>query len=206
MQYDKDFMECLKEMVLKMATISKFAVADDADFLSLFKYHVQELFGWQALAAFNSREGYLGGRYLPPHWRDDAYMIKVCESLHAAVEEEIDPVSILYAWYMKLPIQHVVCAAERWCNTELPDGEIIILSPRHNDSTCRKLKTLLAPEIQAALKRSGVKNETYEQGFINQWGEFLSRPLAFAIVKRNGQGFSDDRNGGCDWLSSEGIY
>ncbi len=208
MQYDEDFMECLKMMVLKMSAISGFDITPDCDFPTLFKEHVDKLYGWQLVAAFDSKEGYLGGRYLPPHWRDDNALhgFKVSASIKTAAAEGVDPTASLHEWYLSLPIQHVVCAAEQWRNPELPDGEIIIPSPRHSDNTCRKLKSLLAPDIRSAMKKTGVSNETYEQGFINQWGEFLSRPLAFAIVKRNGQGFNDERNGGVQWLSSEGIY
>lgn len=72
-------------------------------------------------------------------------------------------------------IRIVVCAANRY-------GDIIIPSARHFDVTMRNTFTLLSrstrKRIQAAVE---------EQGFIDQWGNFLTRKEALAIAKANGQ-------------------
>ena len=88
------------------------------------------------------------------------------------------------------PQQYIVCAA---CKI----NEIIFCSARHFD-------TIMRAQIKAAgyLPRAHV-----EQGFIDQFGEFLSREDAMAIVKINEQKFDIICNGGSDvYLYSEGLY
>jgi len=47
----------------------------------------------------------------------------------------------------------------------------------------------------------------WEQGFIDQFGKFLTREEAFQVVKNNGQPFDSKRNGGSKIkLYSEGLY
>jgi len=82
----------------------------------------------------------------------------------------------------------VVCAANR------VDG-IIFCGARHCDSVMRN---------QA--KAAGMKLTGAEQGFINQFGEFLTREEAMQIVLENGQPFDIIRNNGTSYLFSEGIY
>jgi hypothetical protein len=45
-----------------------------------------------------------------------------------------------------------------------------------------------------------------EQGFINQFGDFLTREEAMQIVKQNGQPFDIGSNRGDSVLFSEGLY
>lgn len=90
---------------------------------------------------------------------------------------------------MSRPQQVVVCAANRI------DG-IIICGARHWDKImCR------------VADRLGIKGGREEQGFINQFGEFLTREEAMEVVKASGQPFNIERNGGSDKeLYSEGLY
>ena len=86
------------------------------------------------------------------------------------------------------PQQIVVCAANR------KDG-IIFAGARHCDSV-----------MHGQARAAGMKLTCSEQGFINQFGEFLTHEEAMQIVKASGQPFDFKRNGGQDRiLYSEGI-
>lgn len=92
------------------------------------------------------------------------------------------------------PPSVVVCAACR------VDG-VVFAGARHWDS-------VMASQLRA-LKDSGWDGNHHaaEQGFINQFGEFLTRAEACEIVRSNGQPFDLERNGGRDdILFSEGLY
>jgi len=58
------------------------------------------------------------------------------------------------------------------------------------------------------LKKLGseLKSSQFEQGFINQFGEFLTREEALDVVKESGQPFDIERNGHAHKLFSEGLY
>lgn len=88
------------------------------------------------------------------------------------------------------PQQIVVCAA---CKL---DG-VVLCGARHWDKVMR-----------AQARAMGEKTPfTGEEGFIDQFGDFLTREGAMEIVKKNGQRFDIERNGGsCIELSSEGLY
>lgn len=85
----------------------------------------------------------------------------------------------------------VVCAA---CKNK--DTGLIICGPRHLDSTMR-----------AVMDATGgsTSGRDCEQGFINQWGDFLTREEALVIVQKNGQ---KRRSCGGDTkrLYSENLY
>lgn len=67
--------------------------------------------------------------------------------------------------------QRVVCAACRW-----PDGHMI-LGIRH-----------FSPDMRISAKLQGYDpSESREQGFVDQWGNYLTRQEAFTIALRNGQ-------------------
>lgn len=86
------------------------------------------------------------------------------------------------------PQQIVVCAANRI-------GDVILCGARHWDNIMR-----------AQAKAMGLKGGNEEQGFIDQFGDFLTRKEAMEIVKINGQPFSIERNMGDITLFSEGLY
>jgi len=50
-----------------------------------------------------------------------------------------------------------------------------------------------------------LKGTDFEEGFIDQFGDFLTREEAMQIVKENGQPFNKERNGCNKDLYSEGI-
>lgn len=91
---------------------------------------------------------------------------------------------------IKKPAEIIVCAANR--NS---DG-VIICGARHWDMIMR---------TQAKFIRFAATDH-WDQGFVNQFGEFRSRKEAFAIVSANGQPFDQSRNGSTDELYSEGLY
>jgi hypothetical protein len=86
------------------------------------------------------------------------------------------------------PQQVVVCAA-------IKVGDLVITGARHCDKIMR---------AQAAA--AGVSLKSPHQGFIDQFGDFLTREDAMQIVKDNGQPFDIERNGGDTSLFSEGLY
>ena len=88
------------------------------------------------------------------------------------------------------PQQVVVCAANR-----LPNG-VILCGARHWDGVMHKQAD--------AMEINGFANE--DQGFIDQFGDFLTRKEALKIVLENGQPFNAERNGSKDELYSEGLY
>jgi len=95
--------------------------------------------------------------------------------------------------------QTIVCAA---CCYE----DIIITGVRHWDTIMGKHKDLLnrLDDINGVKRTSSAK---YKQGFIDQYGDFLTRTEAMFIVKENGQKINFDRNGwDDDTLYSEGLY
>ena len=87
------------------------------------------------------------------------------------------------------PMSIVVCAANRAANG------IIFCGARHCDSVMRGQASALGMTLGFS-----------EQGFINQFGEFLTREEALHIVKENGQLFDEKRNGSKTELFSEGLY
>ena len=87
----------------------------------------------------------------------------------------------------------VVCAANRY-------GDLIIPSARHHDKVMNKL-------IVALWDVGNLDKKDNEQGFIDQFGGFMTREEALIVVKQSGQPFDVERNGGDGkMLFSEGIY
>lgn len=90
------------------------------------------------------------------------------------------------------PQQIVVCAACRY-------EDLILCGARHWDNVMSGQlaiwKNPLAPHASE-----------FEQGFIDQFGDFLTREEAMKVVKASGQPFSIERNRGDVALSSEGLY
>lgn len=88
------------------------------------------------------------------------------------------------------PQSVVVCAANRY-------GDLIIPSARHHDKLMNKI-------IMAIGELSKLDSE---QGFINQFGEFLTREEAMIVAKEAGQKINIRGCGGSNvTLFSEGLY
>jgi hypothetical protein len=84
----------------------------------------------------------------------------------------------------------IVCAANRI------DG-LIICGARHHDS--------IMNAVYKKLKLNSIANyKKEEQGFIDQYGQFVTREDAAFIVKANKQHLRDDKI--VDWLFSENLY
>lgn len=88
------------------------------------------------------------------------------------------------------PQSTIVCAACKY-------NDIIICGVRHWDKIMNKYRKSLNDKIPSGL---------FEQGFVDQFGDFHNRGCASAIVKANGQPFDEDRNGSDTELYSEGLY
>jgi len=88
-------------------------------------------------------------------------------------------------------IQRVVCAALRY-------DDVMICSARHFDHLMHK-------QINAiGMGRTAEKIYKWEQGFIDQWGQFLTRTEARDIVIKNKQPIRAEKLG--DFLYSEDLY
>ena len=100
-------------------------------------------------------------------------------------EDALDP-----AWQPK-PNQRVVCAANRFpCGT-------IVLGARHYDMLMHK-----------TIEALGIGRAIAEQGFVDQWGDYLTRQQAWRVAQVAGQIRktlpSNDSKGGT--LYSENLY
>lgn len=85
--------------------------------------------------------------------------------------------------------RHVVCAACQW-----EDG-LIVTGVRH-----------FCPIMRAQIARMDPKPQTkHEQGFVDQWGNFMSRDEALTVVKMNKQPLRHPHD---EWetLYSENLY
>ena len=88
--------------------------------------------------------------------------------------------------------QRVVCAAVRI------DVDKVICSPRHCDQTFHAIVNLLPEED---------RDEWYhgEQGFVDQYGKFLTRPEAWIVAEQAGQIIRRCGGDGVN-LYSENLY
>ena len=87
-------------------------------------------------------------------------------------------------------IQRIVCAA---C---LYDNGVIIVSARHYDTLMCNQLAIMNPSQRA--------NEV-QQGFIDQWGNFLDRKEALEVARRQGQIYRE-LNYNTEELYSEMLY
>ena len=82
--------------------------------------------------------------------------------------------------------RQVVCAANRY-------GEHIILGVRHH-----------CPLMNKMLDLAGINRYTKEQGFVDQWGNYMDRKEALFVLKTNGRWTRDDDFS--NELYSENLY
>lgn len=136
--------------------------------------------------------------YIPPHFNRDTWIVG---TLEGALVNPF-PFEYITRRLNDLPVRVVVCAANRVHNTNLPNGSIIIPGPRHHSSIMNALYDAL--EARNRITRT----DRDEQGFIDQWGQFMDRKEALKVVMSSGQPFDVERNG-CgnppNELYSEGI-
>ena len=83
--------------------------------------------------------------------------------------------------------RQVVCAANKW-------DDLILLGVRH-----------FCPIMSDMCKRLGIRGSMkHEQGFVDQWGNFMSRKEALHVLKTNGRFIRDEDY--LDELYSENLY
>lgn len=91
------------------------------------------------------------------------------------------------------PRPWIVCAA-------IKSGHTIITGARHFD-------TIMQPHVSIHKDYTDEICIKWEQGFIDQFGNFYNRKDALQIVKESGQPFNAERNSGSgNELYSEGLY
>lgn len=98
----------------------------------------------------------------------------------------------------------VVCAANKY-------GDHVVLGVRHScpimNSTLQKSPDLSKQERKRMMNESDDDlNFITCQGFIDQWGNWMSRETAFKLVNATGQYIDWERNGSTKTLYSEGLY
>lgn len=101
----------------------------------------------------------------------------------------------------QLGMQRVVCAALR------KEGHLII-GPRHFDALMRTQINSWASRFLLEEHREEARQEwaRAEQGFIDQWGNFLTRAEALVIATRQGQMIRRGLGGDDEKLFSENLY
>lgn len=82
--------------------------------------------------------------------------------------------------------RQVVCAANRY-------GDLIVLGVRHHCPIMNKTLDLLK-----------IDGFTKEQGFVDQWGNYMDRVEALEVLEANGRFIRDDDF--MDELYSENLY
>ena len=98
------------------------------------------------------------------------------------------------------PQEVIVAAANRYTSCyAMPEGTLLV-GARHWDTLMRSQLRLITQE------RKLTKPNEWEQGFINQFGEFRNREEALKIVLESGQPFDKERNRCTMRLYSEGLY
>jgi hypothetical protein len=86
--------------------------------------------------------------------------------------------------------RQVVCAANRY----VVNGEkVVILGVRHHCPLMNKMLDLV-----------GIDWHTREQGFVDQWGNYMNREEALFVLKTNGRWIRDEDYS--DELYSENLY
>lgn len=77
---------------------------------------------------------------------------------------------------------------------------MVVCGARHWDSVMTKVVS----ELPDGLGPWGAPDD---QGFIDQWGQWISREEGLDLVRVSGQPFDDERNGGSKTeLFSEGVW
>lgn len=82
--------------------------------------------------------------------------------------------------------RQVVCAANRY-------GDLIVLGVRHH-----------CPIMNKTLDLLGIEEPSVEQGFVDQWGNYMDRVEALEVIKANGRWIRDEEY--LDELYSENLY
>lgn len=96
------------------------------------------------------------------------------------------------------PQQRVVCSAVRF---HLGADHVVICGPRHFDSTMHDAIRRLDPVLWSLRDRN-----VEEQGFVDQWGTFLTRETAWTIANNAGQIIKEVGGNNLGSLYSENLY
>ena len=93
-------------------------------------------------------------------------------------------------------VQQVVVTAA----CKLMSSSLILVGARHWDKVMLRQFRSTCPHAKKPTANM------WEQGFIDQFGTFLTRTESMKIVKASGQPFNAEHNGGTIHLFSEGIH
>ena len=94
----------------------------------------------------------------------------------------------------------IVCAANRY-------GDTVVIGVRHFCPLMRQNLDGVGSNLELRILNQGSGlNPVTCQGFIDQFGHWLSREEALHIAEANGQYINYERNGSTTELFSEGLY
>lgn len=147
------------------------------------------------------------GFFLPRHIRDEESLTVLWDSI-----KDVDDVTVISVVVTDFMIgkakRWVVSAAIRICNFFDSNTDFVLPTPRHfTDHThifINNMK-LMSPEFNERYTKAR-KEGMVENGFIDQWGNYLTREEAMLCVKFTGQPYQIDRGGKTTQLFSEDIY
>lgn len=142
----------------------------------------------------------LQAHYLEPkHHIGGGSFLPTLKELTIRVNASLNPhEEVMETYVSSLSTRLIVSAANLYKHHRLPGGRLIITGARHFDPIMGGVLDVIEATHGPMLN--------WTEGFIDQWGEFIDRKIAYQIVQSNGQRFSAKRNVSTDELFSEGLY
>lgn len=139
--------------------------------------------------------------YLPTFALEKGVLKQLTDNINQSSDPEIVINKFLKSDW---PIRKVVCAANKVYHEVFEDGWLIIPANRHHSPLMNKLYDAL----DCSRRTGSIKLDLQktEQGFIDQWGDFMTREEAYKVAKLAGQYIDPDRNCSDTILYSEGLY
>lgn len=134
--------------------------------------------------------------YIAEHQRD-----QLTEEIVTANEEELDE------FVKKVYVRRVVCAANVYYHSGFESGRLMVIGVRHSDPIMNNFIRMYIKDTpaEAFWREARLKGE-HEQGFIDQWGTFMSRKEALITAMVANQIIYWDRAHCDDELYSEMLY
>jgi hypothetical protein len=161
-----------------------------------------ELLPWEHITEDQTREVMLE---IYPQFYIPSFELKrgILTNLTANINAAINPLEVMSRFQVGRRTRVVVCAANRITHDSFEGGSIIICSARHYQGDVRKIYRELGAGPGG---HRGVKPSDTEQGFIDQWEEFMTREEAFKVATIAKQPIDMNRNHSETELYSEGRY
>lgn len=135
-------------------------------------------------------------QYIAEHQRE-----QLTEEIVNGTEEELDE------YEKRIYTRRVVCAANVYWHEGLKDGRLMVIGVRHSCPTMNKfIRDYILGTPQEVYYREARRLGNSEQGFIDNWGTFMSRKEALMTALVANQTIYWDRAHCDDELYSEMLY